>query len=169
VSTLLHTLLINLRERYPAGLPDPSTKPQLEHYSNPARKPQRVQVPEEISDVKIAMLRDQYDNSKGWEEIVLSGGGLRDTAKSVGLKDGSVVAFKFIDGDKEEAEEDDVNDGFNVQWPSYDETYPDQMEEVVEAETDEDEEVRERGDRKRKIVEDDDDEEDEDDEDDEMR
>jgi hypothetical protein len=72
---------------------------------------------------------DNHDISKGWKTLGETGGkdamGLKGSPKSVGVKDGGVLAFRFR-GEDEEGEEED-GDGerekFVVEWPSYDETY----------------------------------------------
>jgi hypothetical protein len=64
---------------------------------------------------------DVYEPSKGWVEITTDGG-IKESPKSLGLKDGSVVAFAFIDGD-----EGGESMEFNVEWSSYEEQYPDDM------------------------------------------
>ncbi len=66
--------------------------------------------------------------SKGWKEIKLSGGGggMKDTPKGLGIKDGGCLAFMFRsedeDGD-EEKEMEGEGTGFVVEWPSYEDNY----------------------------------------------
>jgi hypothetical protein len=73
---------------------------------------------------------DNHDISKGWraldgrnEEDAM---GMKASPKSVGVKDGGVLAFRFRGEDEEVEDEDDVDaesGEFLVEWPSYDETY----------------------------------------------
>lgn len=94
----------------------------------------RIPIPEEAIDVKLAILVDQNEPGKGWKEISMSGGGLRDTPKSLGIKDGSSIAYTFAGDDDDEMDDDEktgdeeVNGKFKVVWPSYEDTYEDQME-----------------------------------------
>jgi hypothetical protein len=67
--------------------------------------------------------------SKGWTELdTIGGGGIKECPKSLGVKDGSAIAFAFVTGD--DAEEKD-GDGFWVEFSNVDELYP---EEDAEAE-----------------------------------
>ena len=61
---------------------------------------------------------NEYEPSKGWQELATGGPGIKETPKSLGLKDGSILAFSFIpEGDDDEAVE------FEVEWSSYEEQY----------------------------------------------
>ena len=74
---------------------------------------------------------DNHDISKGWKALDRMSGkdamGLKASPKSVGVKDGGVLAFRFRGEDEgDEDDEEDVNgerEEFLVEWPSYDETY----------------------------------------------
>jgi hypothetical protein len=61
---------------------------------------------------------DVYDPSKGWTEINTSGGGIKESPRSLGLKDGSVLAFAFTNAEG--------TGEFKVEWSSYDEAYGEQ-------------------------------------------
>lgn len=99
---------------------------------------------------------DPYDSTRGWQEIDFSGGALKESPKGLGIKDGAAIAYRFadIEDDNEDMEEDEKGEKFEVVWPSYEDTYPEEME--VEGEEDEgededeDEDLQAIGDRKRK-------------------
>ena len=128
LSTLKSELLDALHERYPSGLPNPAhgAKKQLglDEY---------IPIPDDIKDVALAVPVDNHDISKGWKALDGTSGkdamGLKASPKSVGVKDGGVLAFRFRGEDEggEEEEEDEEEDAerqeFLVEWPSYDETY----------------------------------------------
>jgi hypothetical protein len=61
------------------------------------------QIPKDISDVRLAKPVDPLDIEQGWEEVSPS------LAKGVGLKDGGVLAFRFVDDD-DKAEDDEDED-----------------------------------------------------------
>ncbi|KAB8304127.1 hypothetical protein EYC80_003547 [Monilinia laxa] len=124
---ILTHLLTVLRERYPNGLL-PIASPPTTTTTSPTSPPpetQRIPLPSTIQDIALALPRDAQDPKKGWTELDL---GLGDTPGGLGLRDGAVLAFKFL-GDDEETER-----GFDVRWPSYEEMYGD----VEEEEGDED-------------------------------
>jgi hypothetical protein len=81
------------------------------------------------------VLIDNYDISKGWKALNGSRNndamGMKESPKSVGVKDGGVLAFRFR-GEDEGVENDEEVDGeteeFVVEWPSYDETYGEEAE-----------------------------------------
>lgn len=110
ISTLKSELLDVLRERYPAGLPPSSTSLGTKN----------IEIPESIHDVAFGVPVDIYEMSKGWEELNTGGaaGGMKESPKSLGLKDGSCLAFRFAG--EEEGDEDDL---FSVEWPDYEELY----------------------------------------------
>lgn len=63
---------------------------------------------------------DPYDLSKGWSELDTSGGGgIKETPKSLGLKDVSAIAFAVANGDASEFE-------FWVEEVNMDELYPEE-------------------------------------------
>jgi hypothetical protein len=64
---------------------------------------------------------DSYEPSKGWVEITTDGG-LKESPKSLGLKDGSMIAFTFVNG-----EQGDEPLEFHVQFSSYEEQYPEDI------------------------------------------
>lgn len=64
----------------------------------------------------LAVPIDVYEPSKGWTELEVNGV-TKDNPKTLGLKDGGVLAFAFSD----ETDEDPAE--FNVEWSSYDEQY----------------------------------------------
>ena len=63
---------------------------------------------------------DVYEPSKGWTELATGGGGIKESPKSLGLKDGSVVAFAFVNGERD----DETGAEFVVEWSSYEDQYP---------------------------------------------
>lgn len=66
--------------------------------------------------------KDQYDLSKGWDELDL---GSRDTPKSLGIGDTGVLAFAFV-GDGYERDEDE--ELFKVDFSNIEELYPEEDE-----------------------------------------
>lgn len=65
--------------------------------------------------------KDTYDLEKGWDELALSAAGLKETPKSLGIKDGAMLAFAFADEEcwAEKGE-------FDVQFSNVDELYPEE-------------------------------------------
>ena len=129
-STLKDELLSVLRERYPKGLPKPGEPNDY------------VSIPDSIDDVALAFPADQNDMSKGWKELELSGGkgGMKDSPKGKGLKDGGVLAFRFrSEAEDEDGEGEGDGEEFVVEWPSYDDNYGDQVQEQVDDMMEEDE------------------------------
>jgi len=103
-------LLTVLRERYPSGL-------------STSLSPTPIKIPDSQIDVIFGVPVDVYEPQKGWSEIDTSGGAaMRESPKSLGLKDGSVVAFAFVGEDQEETPE------FHVEFSNVDELYPDEAE-----------------------------------------
>jgi hypothetical protein len=86
---------------------------------------------------------------KGWRQLGGVGEdalGLKESPKTLGIKDGGVLAFRFREED--EGDEDEDEEGgweevgeetqkFVVEWPSYDETYGEAEPDGVDMETDE--------------------------------
>ncbi len=66
--------------------------------------------------------RDVYDLGKGWEELSTRTEGIRETPRSLGLKDAAQIAFAFADS------EDFTADDFYVEFSNVDELYPDEDE-----------------------------------------
>lgn len=102
-------LLLTLCERYPLGLPNPGA----------AGGDAYIPIPDSIDDILLAVPIDKHDASRGWKELNLDGGqdGIKACPKSLGIKDGAPLAFRFRATDK------DGDGGFVVEWPSCDETY----------------------------------------------
>jgi hypothetical protein len=98
-------LLDILRERYPEGL-------VLSSCPNP--KP----IPESINKIALGVPIDNFDPSKGWREIDTTSGDLKECPKSLGLKDGAVIAFAFLESDDEFGEP-----VFEVEWSSYEDNF----------------------------------------------
>ena len=100
LATIKESLLTTLAERFPAGIPPTPTNATT------------VSHPSSSADVILASPKNELDLSKGWNEI-------EDASKSpqeLGWKDGCLVAFSYT-GLK-----------WDVQVPSYEEAYGDQMD-----------------------------------------
>jgi hypothetical protein len=108
-STIKTDLLNILHERYPQGLPSSAS-------------PTPTKIPTEILDMILGVPIDVYEPSKGWTELATSGGGIKESPKSLGLKDGSVVAFAFVNGEDRAEKEGE----FIVEWSSYEDQYPEE-------------------------------------------
>ncbi|CZT03022.1 uncharacterized protein RAG0_09918 [Rhynchosporium agropyri] len=106
--TILTELLTSLHERYPSGLPTSDSLSPIE-------------IPESGIDVIFGVRKDEFDPTKGWQEVKLEGAGMNDSPKSLGWKDGIAVAFAFEgeEGWRERKE-------FDVQAPNVDELYPEE-------------------------------------------
>lgn len=99
---------MTLRERYPKGLPTTvSSEP--------------TPFPESGIDVILGVPKDVFDLEKGWEELNISGAGLKETPKSLGLKDGAQLAFAFA-----ESEAWTKTGEFYVEFSNVDELYPEE-------------------------------------------
>lgn len=107
-SQLKADLIEALNEVYPTGLPkDDSPTPE--------------KIPESITDIALGAPVDAYDPSKGWAEFdTTSDAGNKESPKSLGLKDGGMVAFTFVNGDDPGPPE------FNVEFCNVDELYPEE-------------------------------------------
>lgn len=88
-----------LQERYPSGLSSSSS----ESY---------VAIPDSTSEIALGTLSDEYDKTKGWNEIDTSDADAKESPQSLGLKDKHHIAFAFVKNG-EEVE-------FEVDWPNYD-------------------------------------------------
>jgi hypothetical protein len=106
-----------LRERYPSGLPS-------------SRSPINTAIPEDEIDVLLGSLVDKFDTTKGWHELDTGKGSITQNPKSLGLKDGDMVAFAFMEiegkGKGKEGEEKERKLGespFDVEFSSYDDNY----------------------------------------------
>lgn len=107
-TSLKTELLATLRERYPAGLSfSTSTEP--------------LPIPDSIHEVLLGVPVDTYEPSKGWVEIATDWN-IKESPKSLGLKDGSMIAFTFIEG-----EEGEETAEFHVEFSSYEDQYPEDM------------------------------------------
>jgi len=84
---------------------------------------QYIPIPESPKDIRLGVLVNNNDPSKGWQELELNDGdkGPKDTPKGQGLKDGTVVAFRFR-GEDEDESMDDV-EKFDVEFPPFDDPY----------------------------------------------
>jgi hypothetical protein len=131
-STLITELLESLHERYPNGLPDPTSE-------KPSSKT-TIPIPAHPKHIRLATLTDSNDPSSGWTELDLQGGKLKiSNPKTAGLKDGGILAFRILDGAEAEDDEDEEDSAgtFQVLWPSYDEAYPGEKETGGDEEDDE--------------------------------
>jgi hypothetical protein len=107
-SSLKTELLDTLRERYPSGL-------------SSSTSPEPLPIPSSIHEVLLGIPVDSYEPSKGWVEITTDGG-LKESPRSLGLKDGCMIAFTFIEG-----EQGDETVEFHVEFSSYEDQYPEDM------------------------------------------
>ncbi|PQE31493.1 Kinesin 6 protein [Rutstroemia sp. NJR-2017a WRK4] len=121
IPNILTQLLLILQDRYPDGL----------NPLNPSPTSKKTPIPESIEDIRLGVPKDIYEPSKGWTELHV---GVGDTPSSMGLKDGSLVAFRF----ESEDEEEEGSGEFEVKFPSYAEEYGE--EEAGEGEEMEEEE-----------------------------
>jgi len=108
-STIKSNLLTTLKERYPQGL-------------ETSLSPNRAKLPDSILDIVLGVPKDTYDPSKGWDELNTRGAGMKESPRSLGLKDGSQIAFAFVDEDKEDKEAKDL---FHVEYSDVNALYPD--------------------------------------------
>ena len=108
-STIKTELLAALHERYPDGLPSSTS-------------PTPIKIPTEVLDVILGVPIDVYEPSKGWTELDTVGEGIKECPKSLGLKDGSVIAFAFVNGEQNQEKEGE----FEVEWSSYEDHYPEE-------------------------------------------
>lgn len=108
-SELKTELLDTLRERYPEGL-------------SSSQSPESIQIPDSIEEILLGVPVDSYEPSKGWVEITTDGG-VKESPKSLGLKDGCMIAFTFVEGEQGEDPAE-----FHVEFSSYEDQYPDEME-----------------------------------------
>lgn len=58
-------------------------------------------------------------------ELGVDQGDIKESPKSLGLVDGAVVAFAFVDGEAD-GEMEGAEVTFDVEWSSYEENYPDE-------------------------------------------
>jgi hypothetical protein len=106
-STIKSNLLAILKERYPEGL-------------SRSDSPTPTKIPDSILDVVLGVPVDPYELSKGWDELDTRGGGMKETPRSLGLKDGSKIAFAFAEND----EDKEAKELFYVEVPDVDALYP---------------------------------------------
>jgi hypothetical protein len=114
LKTIKSTLLHSLAETHPSGT--------LNGH----------QIPKEVSEIRLAKAVDPLDIEQGWEEVS-DGEDAESVAKGVGLKDGGVLAFRFVEDDEKKTEEDEDdemelgNEGDNGQWdvviPKFDDDF----------------------------------------------
>ncbi|TGO52169.1 hypothetical protein BOTNAR_0332g00090 [Botryotinia narcissicola] len=115
---ILTLLLSTLQERYPDGL-SPLPSPGIPaarstttlSSTTTTLTERRILLPESVKNIALAVPVDVHDLKAGWTELQL---GLGDTPESVGVKEGGVLAFRFL----REGEEEDEGE-FEVAWPSY--------------------------------------------------
>jgi len=104
--TIKTNLLAILKERYPAGL-------------TRGDSPTPTKIPDSILDIVLGVPVDQ--SSKGWDELDTRGPGMKESPKSLGLKDGSKLAMAFV----AEGEDKEAKELFYVEYPDVDALYPD--------------------------------------------
>jgi hypothetical protein len=108
-STIKSNLLTTLKERYPDGL-------------ETSLSPNRIKIPNSILDIVLGVPKDIYDPTKGWDELNTGAGGMTESPRSLNLKDGSQIAFGFVDEDEEDKEAKDL---FHVEYSDVNALYPD--------------------------------------------
>jgi hypothetical protein len=108
-STIKTNLLVILKERYPDGL-------------SRSDSPSPTKIPDSILDIVLGVPIDPYELSKGWDELDTRGGGMIETPRSLGLKDGSKIAFAFVEND----EDKEAKELFYVEYPDLDALYPEE-------------------------------------------
>jgi hypothetical protein len=82
-----------------------------------------TKIPDSILDIVLGVPVDPYEPSKGWDELDTGEAGIKETPNSLGLKDGSKIAFAFVDGMEEDEE---VKDLFYVEYPDVEALYPEE-------------------------------------------
>jgi hypothetical protein len=105
-SSIKIDLLNILRERYPSG---------LSLSSSPTPTP----IPDSINEVILGVPINPFEPEEGWTEMDTNVGDIKESPKSLGLKDGAVIAFAFI----EEEEDGKAKLEFVVEWSSYEAEY----------------------------------------------
>jgi hypothetical protein len=81
-----------------------------------------VTIPKDVTDVILGVANDIYDSSKGWSELdTNAGGGIKETPKSMELKDSSMLAFSFVP-----ASDKDKQPEFYVEFSNVEELYPEE-------------------------------------------
>jgi hypothetical protein len=114
VSAIKKELLSILQERYPSGLPGPSPLDP------------KSPIPSSATEIALGSLDDPLADEKTWTVLNTGATGLKETPISLGLKDGSILAFSFVN----DPEEDDPE--FVVEWSSYDDHYDQDPGEAME-------------------------------------
>ncbi|KAM0804398.1 hypothetical protein BDR22DRAFT_818044 [Usnea florida] len=104
-------------------------------------------LPDDPEKIEFGVPRDKNDPSRGWVALkipeledgdtkgkgVKKGSVLNESPLGAGLKDGAMVAFRFVSKETKEAEEDlmDVDDDWDVIIPSYDDEAGSQSQDRV--------------------------------------
>lgn len=70
-------------------------------------------------------LVDRFDVKKGWNELDAGNRDITQSPKSLGLKDGDMVAFTFMGGEGKGKEKERKlgESAFEVEFSSYDDNY----------------------------------------------
>ncbi len=77
-----------------------------------------MKIPESIADIRLGVPKDQFDWTKGWTELDTDDSGTKESPKSLGIKDGGMVAFAFNAEIPADRDEDDL---FNVEFSNVEE------------------------------------------------
>jgi hypothetical protein len=110
--------LTAIREIYPDGMPPINSSLTLDPKSNLASsKAKLIPIPEKAEEITLGVPIDTFEPEKGWTELSMGyedekGGKVEECPKSLGLKDGGLIAFRFI------------GEEWGVLWSSYAEEYP---------------------------------------------
>lgn len=108
---ITQSLLNALRESYPTGLP---VDPRVIQPNAPT-----IPLPQNNNEIRLGIPKDLHNLSQGFAEIHTdSGEEISQDAKSLGIKDGSILAFAF------KTQETDVTDElFRVELPDLESLY----------------------------------------------
>lgn len=107
-SSVTQDLLAVLKERYPDGLTKSSSSPD-----------DKTPIPD-AANLTYGILRVPIDPSKGWKPLKLGEEGENTPAKC-GVVDNTIIAFAFGPGDGDDADIEEGDVVFEVEWPQEDE------------------------------------------------
>lgn len=94
--------------------------------SSPSSEKSPITHPSETADIILGKTVDKNDEDERWEEICKEGG-MKDTPKSLGLKDGSSLAFSYKEAYQENGFEITRSKYYDEQSGAEEEEEEDQM------------------------------------------